>query len=206
MFFLYILQNSYKIEKTSRILLIIIIVAIMYNHALWPLSIVGVLLQLGIYLIESKCDKQQEIFLIMLWILISILSTFSEFYSSKTNSFILLISSNFVAEHFVRIFIHFVTCLNNVCLLRKYKFFNYYLQIKALGSIIGIMNIRRNWFKMARKNLTFKKLDVSTNSSESEPHLFSSRSTETLKVSSTPENLIDTSVPVYKSQLLKNNR
>lgn len=133
------LHNRYKVERISRILLIIIVITIIYNHKLWQLSTVGILLQLGICLMESKYDRQ-EIFLIILWILISILSIVNE-YVTKTDSIILFISLN---------------CIQKYCII-------------ALGSIIGFMNVKTtNSFRMSRKKLTFKKLDTSSNNSETE--------------------------------------
>ncbi|XP_043466677.1 transmembrane protein 201 homolog [Leptopilina heterotoma] len=175
------LHNRYKIEKISRILLIIIVITIVYNHTLWQLSTVGILLQLGISLMESKYDKQ-EIFLIILWISISILSTFNE-YIAKTDSIIFSISLNCILRH---------------CII-------------VLGSIIGFMNVKTTKsFRMSRKKLTFKKLDTSSNNSESDctsspEHSFltsfSSPSRKALKVS----NSSDTALRTNSLKLVKNN-
>lgn len=81
------------------------------------------------------------------------------------------------------------------------------------------MNVKTKSFRMSRKNLTFKKLDTSSNNSESEAHFISSglssfttsssssssSSLKALKVFNESENLSESTVPTNSSQILQNN-
>ncbi|XP_033219883.1 uncharacterized protein LOC117174690 [Belonocnema kinseyi] len=136
-----IMNSGHNIEKLFRILLIIMDSLIIYNSQFWPLSIVGVILQLGICFIHSNTEKQRDILGTILWICISVVLHIDESKLLKTDIRNSWMSLEYITKY------HFIT---------------------ALGSIIGFMNLKSKSYKASAKTVVaFKKLDTSLSSTSS---------------------------------------